>query len=162
MIPTYKEDGTGSRLDRMPGWFYGSERIPGQIQGLFYVGSLKQFVTEDGTILPYTFERPTEVFTSNFWNETVYLTPFDFPTIETVVGIRGIVEGKMSTLSPSIALRIDYIEDPKGRDYFELANPKNGASERFSVGRLARSIMVNGVGSAVVELRAELQVAGIV
>jgi len=162
MIPTYKEDGTGSGLDRMPGWFYGAERIPAQIQGQFYIPSLKQFCTEDGTILPYTFERPTEVFTSNFWTATVYLTPYDFPTLETVVAIKGILESKMTTLSPSIALRVDYIEDPKGRDYFEFSNPKNGASERFSVGRLARSIMVNGVGSAVVELRAELQVAGIV
>jgi hypothetical protein len=148
----------------MPGWFYGDERIPAQLQGLFYVPSLKRFVTEDGTILPLTFERPTEIFTPSDqpW-AVVHLTPFDFPTKESVASVTSIIKTNMRTLSPLVELSIEYLEDPKGRDYLQFTSPtREGKSEQASIGRLARQIMCNGVATAIVELRAQLVQAGVV
>lgn len=154
MIPRY-DDNTAK-------WFYGKEEIPGQIQGLFYVPSLQQFCTEDGDVLPYTFGRPTEIFTpSDQPRAIVNLSPWDFPTVKTVAAVHTLIEQNMAKLSAE-PLAVTYIEDKTGRDYFLIESASRGTAEQFSVGQLARSIMVNGVASCMVALRAELKVAGIV
>lgn len=151
MIPHYNEDKAK--------WFYGKEEIPGQIQGLFYVPSLEQFCTEDGGLLPYTFMRPAEIFTPSDQPHTVVsLSPWDFPTVKTVASVHTLIMHRLS----QEPLDVTYIEDKTGRDYFLIGNTALGTSEHFSVGQLARAIMVNGVATAMIGLRAELKQAGVV